>query len=124
LDKEQVKWLKDAAVDRFREIVLRDMQHAHCDKPIYRGIARSIINYRRFCVFCKRQQLEVDEVRSQAAEALLVFLATELEQLQNVNRQSVINCTYKELQDYAVLLGVDFLPRYHELEKHCLLSSS
>lgn len=124
LDEEQVKLLKDAAVDRFTEIVLRDLQHANCTKPIYRGIVRSIVNYRRFCVFCKRQQLEVGRVRGQAAEALLIFLATELRQLQSVNRPSVINCTYKELHDYADLLGVAWEPRYHALAKHCPLSSS
>lgn len=124
LDEDQVKLLKDAAVERFAEIILRDLQHANCSKPIYRGIIRSIVNYRRFCVFCKRQQLEVGKVRSQTAEGLLLFLATELEVLQNGNRSSVINCTYEELQNYALLLGVDWGPRYHGLEKHCPLSSS
>ena len=56
LDEEQIELLKKAAVDRYAEIVLRDLQHDNCTKSIYRGIGRSIINYRRFCMFCERQQ--------------------------------------------------------------------
>jgi hypothetical protein len=122
LDEKQIGLLKEAAVDRYREIVLRDLQHANCTKPIYRGIARSIINYRRFCMFCSRQQLEVAGVRSLAAQALLVFLETEMEQLQSENRPSIINCTYTELKSYAVLLGVELGQRCVTLQKHCLIS--
>jgi hypothetical protein len=123
LDKEQVESLKKAAVDRYTEIVLRDLQHGNSTKSIYRGIGRSIINYRRFCMFCKRQQLEVGQVRRQAADALLVFLEIEIEQLQSLNRPSIINCTYKELKSYAVELGVEMGSRYEALEKQCLLLS-
>ncbi len=123
LDDEQIELLKNAAVDRYTEIVLRDLQHANCTKSIYRGLGRSIINYRRFCMFCTRQQLEVARVRSQAAEALLVFLETEIKQLQNENRPSIINCTYRKLQAYAVELGVELGSWCEELEKHCPLSS-
>lgn len=123
LDEEQIELLKKAAVDRYAEIVLRDLHHVNSTKSIYRGIGRSIINYRRFCMFCSRQQLEVTLLRSQVAEALLVFLETEIEQLQNLNRPSIINCTYKELQDYAALLGVELRDTFKVLEKFCPLSS-
>jgi hypothetical protein len=119
LDEEQIGLLKEAAVDRYTEIILRDLQHANCTKPIYRGIARSIINYRRFCMFCSRQQLEVAGVRSLAAEALLEFLDTEMERLQSENRPSIINCTYTELKSYAALLGVELGERCETLQKHC-----
>jgi hypothetical protein len=123
LNIKQVESLKKAAIDRYAEIVLRDLQHANCTKPIYRGIGRSIINYRRFCMFCARQDLEVDRVRNQAAVALQVFLETEIELLQSQNRPSIINCTFEELQGYAVELGVELGRRCEALEKQCLLSS-
>lgn len=123
LAEGQVDFLKQAAVLRYTEIVLRDLQHANCTKSIYRGIARSIINYRRFCMFCMRQHLDVNVVRAQAAEALQVFIETEIQQLQSVNRQSIINCTYQELQDYAVELGVEWGRWCEVLEKHCLQPS-
>ena len=123
LNEEQVELLKNAAVDRYTEIVLRDLQHANCSKSIYRGIGRSIVNYRRFCIFCKRQQLDVIRVRSQAAEALQIFLETEIKQLESENRSSIINCTLQELQDYALELGVELGSWCTALAKHCPLSS-
>lgn len=122
LTEQQIDLLKDAAVDRYTEIVLRDLQHVNCSKSIYRGIGRSIINYRRFCMFCARQELEVTRVRSKAAEALQIFIDTEIYQLQRLGRSSIINCTFKELQNYAAELGVELGGRRLVLEKHCTLS--
>lgn len=107
LSEEQLVWLKDAAVDRFSEIILRDLQHGNSTKSTYRGICRSIINYRRFCTFCSRQNLAVGHIRRQTAEALVVFLQTELTQQQKQNRPTIINCTYPELQSFAGELGVE-----------------
>jgi hypothetical protein len=124
LSDQQIGWLKDAAVERYTEIVLRDLQHSNSTKSIYRGIGRSIINYRRFCVFCSRQHLQVDNVRNLAAEALLIFLETESAQLQSGKKPSIINCTYTELLSYAVLLGLDLEEKYRVLEGHCEVSLS
>jgi hypothetical protein len=123
LETEQVQLLKNAAVDRYTEIVLRDLHHANSGTAIYRGIARSIINYRRFCTFCSRQQLQVGAVRRQAAEALLLFLDNEIDRLQSGNRSCIINCSYQELQDFALELGVELGDRHRTLAEHCPLSS-
>jgi hypothetical protein len=119
LDAKQIELLRNAAVDRYREIVLRDLQHAHSTKSIYRGVGRSITNYQRFCKFCERQQLDGSGVRKETAEAFMVFLETERDQLQTTNRSTIIDCTYQELKNYAVLLGMEFDNRYAALAKHC-----
>jgi len=119
LSEGQIEELRKAAVDRYAEIVLRDLQHANAAKSIYRGIGRSIINYKRFCIFCSRQQIEVDRVRSQAAEALLIFLDTEIEMLQSCKRPSIINCTYVEIEGFAALLGIELGRKYIALERYC-----
>lgn len=107
LSEKQISWLKKAAVDRYTEIVLRDLLHNNCDKTIYRGISRSIVNYRRFSMFCTRQQIDGTLVRSLAADALLDFLKTEIEQVRSTNRLSIINTTAEELENYAVELGLE-----------------
>jgi hypothetical protein len=117
---DQVDLLKKAAVDRYTEIILRDLYHGNCNKPIYRGIARSITNYRRFCAFCVRQQLGSVLVRSQAARALQEFLDTEIDQVRSTRRPSIINCTYKELKSYADELGVDLPTSEDGFLKLCL----
>lgn len=124
LSEQHIVWLKEAAVERYTEIVLRDLQHSNSTKSIYRGIGRSIVNYQRFCVFCSRQQLQVKEVRELAAEALLVFLETETARLNNTTKTSIINCTYEELVNFATLLGLDLGGKYEALKQYCRVSPS
>jgi hypothetical protein len=124
LSDQHIIWLKEAAVERYTEIVLRDLQHFNSNKSIYRGIGRSIVNYHRFCVFCSRQQLQVEKVRDLAAEALLVFLETESARLHNTTKPSIINCTYEELVSYAALLELDLGGKYEALKGHCRVSLS
>ena len=119
LSRGQYDTLKQAAVSRYREIVLRDLLHSNIDKPIYRGVERSRVNFARFCAFCNRQQVDETGVRRQAAEALRVFLETELQQLQDGRSPSIINCSFSDLKDYAATLGVQFDVRFHILESYC-----
>lgn len=119
LADEHVTLLKDAAVDRFLEIIVRDLQHANSSKSIYRGICRSIINYHRFATFCSRQGLQVSRVHRRAAEALSVFLETEIKQLQTGRRPTIINCTYAELQSFAGELGVELGNAHTVLAEVC-----
>lgn len=122
LDEQQVDFLKEAAVERYLEIILRDLLHDNCDKSLYRGIERSIVNYHRFCSYCSRQQLPVRvmrRVQGEAARALVLFLDTERERLQNGNALSIINCSYADLQNYAGELGVQLSSGHRLLEIHC-----
>ena len=48
LTHRQELLLKQAAAERFKEIVLRDMTHANRGLSISRGLKRSIIHYRRY----------------------------------------------------------------------------
>jgi hypothetical protein len=117
---DYVGMLRNAAVERFAEIVQRDLQHAHFGTPAYRGLNRSIINYRRFCIFCQRQNISPDTVRNQAAQALQIFLATELAEVNSGKRQSIINCNYRELQDFAEALGIDLQGKFPGISVLCL----
>ncbi len=124
LTDAHVELLKNAAVDRFSEIIVRDLQHANSTKSIYRGICRSIINYQRFCTFCSRQNLEGSRVRRRAAEALWVFFEKEIQQIQTIGRPTIINCTYAELQSFAGDLGVELDDTHTVLAGVCPLTLS
>ena len=119
LTDQQVELLQNAAIDRFIEIILRDLQHFNSTKLIYRGIARSIVNYRRFCTFCSRQRLEVSHVRAQVAEALLVFLNAEIKRLRCGDQSTIINCGYVELQSFAGELGLELDNTFPTLAELC-----
>lgn len=120
LSDQQYGDLKEAAVTRYAEIILRDLLHVNHDKPIYRGVERSRVNYARFCAFCGRQQVDGTAVRRQAAETFQLFLETERQQLQDGRLVSIINCSYSDLQEYADSLGVVFDKKFQVLEKYCL----
>ncbi len=105
--------LKLAVVERYRKIILRDMNPRNRDKSIYRGLARSIVNWRRLRLFVERHQVgELEPIRQEAAEALASFLENEAAQVLSGERNSCINCTYEELMDFAAELGLsrDELP--------------
>jgi GAF domain-containing protein len=54
LIEEELHQLHDAALARAREIVLRDLDPDNRDLGLYRGPARSIVNWRRLQNFCQR----------------------------------------------------------------------
>ncbi len=119
LSRQHEELLRQAAIDRFREIILRDLLHVNCETSTYRGIHRSITNYRRFCVFCRRQQVDPAEMRRQVVAALDIFLTTELAALR-CRRPSIVNCTFAELQGFAAELGLDLTGRLAGIAACCL----
>jgi hypothetical protein len=120
LTKEQVAWLRQAAVDRYFEIIVRDLQQINYGTSIYRGINRSIINYRRFCTFCDRQKLDRSAIQRRAAAVLLQFLEIEVAEVKGKKRRPRIDCTLATLKSFAADLGLEDLEeRFAELAALC-----
>lgn len=107
LSDEWCRKLVEAAGMRFREIVLRDLNHANRGKSIYRGIKRSIANWERFELFCRRQGVDSTTLRHETAAALVSFLSEEVVDIERTGRAPSINCSYPELAHFAGLLGLD-----------------
>ena len=120
LNQSQFDMLQDAAVERFSEIIVRDLLHKNSATSAYRGICRSIVNYHRFCNFCKRQQRDWPEVRATAAAALRSFLNTECAEVKKSGRPSLVNCTCNELRDFAIALGVVSHICFETVERLCV----
>jgi hypothetical protein len=120
LSEHQIGSLRCAATERFLEIIVRDLQHVNYGTPGYRGIQRSIINYRRFCAFCKRQKIERMKVQGAAAEALLRFLEIEVKEVEGMPRTSIINCSFETLETFAADLKIDVNLRFPGLGKLCI----
>ena len=114
LTKEQYSLLKEAARERYREIVLRDLQPENRDRSIYRGIKRSIVNYQRFECFCHRQELDEQDFRKEVAASLMLFLASESVGVAKGSRSSSINCSFRDLNVFARKVGLvqERLPGY------------
>lgn len=112
--------LHDAAGRRYREIILRDITPANRDETIYRGVLRTISNWRRYKRFCKRHSLSTEGVRDDLAPRLLAFLRREIDDVEAGVRSSCINCTFEDLTSLAVELEISLAPLEQSLRPLCL----
>ncbi len=116
---ESLKRLKEAVFKRYRVIVLRDMKPENRDLAIYRGLARSIINYKRLKRFCQIEGMDISGVRKEAGKFLKNFLEQEYQDVESGARTSCINCTWKDILDFAEELGVSPQTLPQDIEKMC-----
>lgn len=106
LTKGQKQFLKDAAVERYHEIILRDIQIENFPKTIYRGVRRTIYNWHRYQAFCARQGLECRKFRQTVAMTLLLFLEQGVEAAGGSLPEQFLNCEYGDLMQFAEELHI------------------
>lgn len=107
LSNEELTALQNGALERSREIVLRDLDPGNRDLSLYRGIRRSIYNWHRHLAFCGRIDRQPQGFRTVVREALLSFLAREIMDVTSGARTSSVNCTCRELVNFAAELDCD-----------------
>lgn len=107
LREEELHQLYDAALERAREIVLRDLDPDNRDLGIYRGPARSITNWYRLLSFCNRINRTCHDFNATVSAALFSFLQKECEDQRSAKRLSSVNCSAKEMEKFCAELGVD-----------------
>ena len=107
LCEEERQLLYDAALARAQEIVLRDLDPDNRDLTMYRGVARSIVNWQRLQSFCRRINRECPGFNETVSQALLLFIEKEIRDAQQLSRASSINCTAKELMVFCEELCID-----------------
>lgn len=102
----EVRALKAMVVERYREIIQRDLEPANRDRSLYRGLARAAVNWRRLEKFCRREGLAVAELRREIRQALLALVQREAEEVAGRLRTPSINCPAAELQSFAAEVGL------------------
>lgn len=107
LCRQELLPLKEAAVRRYSFIVLRDLQPENRTKPIYRGLARSRVNWFRLLGYCQREKISPEMVQREVVKNLIQFLTVEYHDVCVAGATSCINCAESELEEYAGSLGVD-----------------
>ncbi len=106
LTDEELVFLRDAAVQRYHEIVLRDISIENVHKSIYRGVRRSLYNWHRCKAFVERQSISCDSFQEKAAKQLLLFLEQGMVAAGKSIPEVFINCTVGQLQELAAELGI------------------
>jgi len=110
LANEELRALQEAALERYREIILRDLDLANRDRSLFRGIKRALHNWYRFARFSEAIASPIEDIegfRAIAARALLTFLLQELADVRAGARPSSINCSTEALVAFVHTLGMD-----------------
>jgi hypothetical protein len=106
LADEELRPLQEAALARYREIILRDLDVANRDRSLFRGIRRAIVNWQRCSRFSERTGCPNDDFRREAACALQRYLRQEAGEVGSGQRHPSVNCSADALLDFAQTLGL------------------
>ncbi len=100
LRDDELQRLYDAALARAREIVLRDLDPANRNLRLYRGVARTIVNWWRLQNLCRRIQRDCPGFREVVTCALLDFFRQEIKDVTVGARPSSVNCSAADLHAF------------------------
>ena len=106
LADEELQSLQGAVLERYREIVLRDLDAANRDRSLFRGIKRALHNWYRFARFSDSIGSPYEDFRTIAAQTLILYLQQEVVDVCG-GRASSINCTTDAMLSFAHTLGLD-----------------
>ncbi len=120
LDEEDHTLLYNAAMERYREIIIRDITPENRDATIYRGILRTIANWRRLKRFCQRHNMSLDNIKLELSPLVETFLRNEIDEVDKKLRTSSINCTFKDIQSFAIEIELSLQVIEMGLRKICL----
>lgn len=106
LAEAEILALKRMVVERYREIIARDLEPANRDRSLYRGVARAAVNWQRLEKFCRREGLAAEAWRRETGSGLLAFLEREAAEVAAGRRRSSINCSAGQLRAFAAEVGI------------------
>lgn len=117
LTREELACLQQAVLDRYQEIILRDLDPGNRDRSLFRGVRRASHNWYRYARFCERIGGGDKAFGRSALKALTKYLEVELREVRSEARTPSINCTAEALLIFALALGgdPDSLPQGWEL---------
>lgn len=107
LSDQQHGYLVDAVKQRYIDIILRDLLPLNKNTSAYRGVRRSLINWKRYTLFCERYGLDPEPLKAVVGESLCDFLAYERREFDRGGNAGSLNCSWPELCEYVNLLGLD-----------------
>ena len=110
LTSSDIKLLEDAVVNRFKTIILRDLEFANRRSSIFRGLKRAIINYNRLKKYQKKKNRVDIDLKKEIGCSLIEYIRCECEDISDKRHYRTINCTIEELEQFAEELGVNISP--------------
>lgn len=120
LEAEHVHCLHEAVIDRYYEIIVRDITPENRDSSTYRGVLRAISNWRRMKRFCLRHELDHGKMRDKISQQFLKFIENQIQEHPQDKERSRINCSFDDLTSFALELGVSLQKLEKSLKPFCL----
>ena len=115
LTLSDIKRMEDAAINRFKTIILRDLKFANRRSSIFRGLKRAIINYNRLKKYQKKKNRIDSGMKKETGRSLEEYIRCECEDISDKRHYRTINCTREELEQFADELGVNIAPEYNDI---------
>lgn len=115
LTSADIKFLEDAVVNRFKTIILRDLEFANRKSSIFRGLKRAIINYDRLKKYQKKKNRADSGIEKAIGYSLIEYIRCECEDISDKRHYRTINCKRDELEHFAEELGVNISPEYKDI---------
>jgi hypothetical protein len=106
LTEEEKGGLHQAALARYEEIILRDLDPANRDLSLFRGIRRANHNWYRYSRFCEQIGHNYTVFMQQAAQSLRAYLELEVTEAKSGKRSPSVNCSREALLTFALALGI------------------
>jgi hypothetical protein len=120
LTEKESYTLKEAALARYHEIIIRDISLENYHKSIYRGVRRTLYNWQRCQLFEERKAISCDDFCETVGRALLLFLQDGVCAAGKTIPEKFVNCTTRELRQLAEDLQIDSEQLPHDIERFCL----
>ncbi|MCJ7618191.1 MAG: hypothetical protein MUO43_16810, partial [Desulfobacterales bacterium] len=102
-------------VNRFKTIILRDLEFANRKSSIFRGLKRAIINYNRLKKYQRKKNRTDPGIEKTIGRSLIEYIRCECEDISNKRHYRTINCTIEELEQFADELGINISPEYKDI---------
>jgi hypothetical protein len=120
IEQRDIISLEEAAVQRYRTIILRDLTPENRDRSIYRGLKRCAANWKRLVNFSDKISIDISSIRKEVIDALKDFLSQEIMDVSSGKRKTCINCSYSVLTEFTYGLGLsrDDLPAQEKFSNH------
>lgn len=107
LNGEEMRRLKQAVIQGYRAIIIRDLIPDNRDKGLYRGLGRCCVNWQRLKKFCGRENFDLEPVRIEMGLLLKKFMGQEVAEVNTGSRHSSINCDPDDINCLCEHLLVD-----------------
>lgn len=112
LTAPDIKHLEDAVINRYKIIILRDLNYANRGSHTFRGMERAIVNYGRLKRYLVQKNRVVSGWKEEIGQVLLKYINREYQDISKGRLYGTINCTREKLERFARELDVNINTQY------------